>query len=48
MTFIIHYDDGRGRRSYSNRYDENVEREIDAAWDDVYSKFPDAAYIESF
>ena len=47
MTFIINYNDSRGRRIYSNRYDENIEHEVDAAWEDVYSKFPDA-YIESF
>ena len=29
-------------------YDEDVEHERDAAWDDVYATFPDAEYIESF
>lgn len=47
MTFIIHFKDG-SRQSYSNRYDEDVEHERDAAWDDVYSQFPEAEYIESF
>ena len=47
MTFIIHFKDGH-RETYSNRYDEDVEYERDAAWDDVYAKFPDADYIESF
>lgn len=47
MTFIIHFADGH-RKSYSNRYDESIEHERDAAWDDVYDKFPEAAYIESF
>ena len=47
MTFIIHFKDG-SRKSYSNRYNENIEHEVDAAWDDVYAKFPDAEYIESF
>ena len=47
MTFIIHFKDGH-RQSYSNRYDESIERERDAAWDDAYSRFPDAGYIESF
>lgn len=47
MTFIIHFKDG-SRKSYSNRYNENIEYEVDAAWDDVYAKFPDAEYIESF
>lgn len=41
MTFIIHFKDG-------NRYDEDVEHERDAAWDDAYAKFHDAEYIESF
>lgn len=31
----------------SNRYDEDVEHERDAAWDDAYATFPDAEYIES-
>lgn len=47
MTFIIHFKDG-SRRQYSNRYDESNEQQVDAAWDDVYAKFPDAEYIESF
>lgn len=47
MTFIIHFEDGY-RQSYSNSYDESIEHERDAAWDDVYSTFPDASYIESF
>ena len=47
MTFIIHFKD-RHRETYRNRYDESVEHEVDAAWDDVYMKFPDADYIESF
>lgn len=47
MTFIIHYKDG-SRETYSNRYDEDDEHEVDAAWDDVYAIFPDADYIESF
>ena len=47
MTFIIHFKDGH-RKMYSNRYDESVEYEVDAAWDDVYMRFPDANYIESF
>ena len=47
MTFIIHFKDGH-RETYNNRYDEDVEHERDAAWDDVYAAFPDADYIESF
>lgn len=47
MTFIIHYKDG-SRETYSNRYDENDEMEVDAAWDDVYMTFPKADYIEAF
>ena len=47
MTFIIHFKDG-SRRMYSNSYDESIEHEVDAAWDDVYSTFPDAEYIESY
>ena len=47
MIFIIHFKD-RPREMYHNRYDESIEHEIDLAWDDVYMKFPDADYIESF
>lgn len=47
MTFIIYFKD-KPRTTYSNRYDESIEQEVDAAWDDVYSRFPDADYIESF
>ncbi len=47
MTFIIHFKDG-SRRMYSNRYNEDIEHERDAAWDDVYITFPNADYIESF
>lgn len=36
------------QRWNNNRYDEDVEHERDAAWDDVYATFPDAEYIESF
>lgn len=44
MTFIITNKDG-SRTQYSNHYDE---MEVDAAWDDVYAKFPEADYIEQF
>lgn len=47
MTFIIFKSDG-SRETYSNRYDEDIESERDAAWDDVYAAFPDAEYIEAF
>ena len=47
MIFIIHFKDGT-RKSYSNRYNEDNEQQRDAAWDDVYSQFPEAEYIESF
>lgn len=47
MTFIVWYKNG-SREMYSNRYDENDEHEVDAAWEDVYMTFPDADYIESY
>ena len=47
MTFIIHFKDGH-RETYSNHYDEDIEHERDAAWDDAYATFPDADYIEEF
>lgn len=47
MTFIIHFKDGH-RETYNNRYDEDDEQERDAAWDDVYMRFPEASYIEEF
>lgn len=47
MIFIIHHPDGT-REQYSNHYEEDDEMEVDAAWDDVYTKFPEADYIERF
>lgn len=47
MIFIIHFKDGH-RETYNNRYDEDDEHERDAAWDDVYMRFPEASYIEEF
>lgn len=47
MTLIIFHKDGH-REQYSNRYDESNEQQRDAAWDDVYMRFPDADYIEAF
>ena len=47
MTFIITNKNG-SRTQYSNYYNENDEIEVDAAWDDVYAKFPEADYIERF
>ena len=44
MTFIIHFKDGH-RETYSNHYDDP---ERDAAWDEVYTTFPNADYIEEF
>ena len=46
MIFIIHHPDGT-REQYSNHYDENIESERDAAFDDAYMTFPDC-YIEPF
>ncbi|MGN1028594.1 MAG: hypothetical protein ACI4P7_00720 [Bacilli bacterium] len=46
MTFIIHFKN-KPRKTYNSRYREGIEQEEDAAWDDVYTKFPDANYIES-
>lgn len=46
MTFIIHHKDGH-RETYSNRYNENDEMEVDAAFDDAYMRFPNC-YIEAF
>lgn len=47
MTFIIHFKD-KPRQTYNSRYTEGIEQEEDTAWDEVYAKFPDADYIESF
>lgn len=47
MIFIITNKDG-SRTQYSNHYKEYDEMEVDAAWDDVYAKFPEADYIEQF
>lgn len=47
MTFIITNKDG-SITLYSNHYEENDEMEVDAEWDDVFAKFPEADYIEQF
>ena len=47
MTFIITNKDGF-RTQYSNYYEEDDEMEVDAAWDDVYAKLPEADYIGRF
>lgn len=47
MTFIIHFKDG-SRKQYTNRYDEYDEHQRDAAFDDVYMRFPEAEYIEPY
>ena len=47
VAFIVTTKDGR-RVTYTTHYDEDNEYEVDAAWDEVYSKFPDADYIEKF
>ena len=46
MIFIIHHPDGT-REQYSNHYDEGIESERDAAFDDACMTFPDC-YIEPF
>lgn len=48
MIFIIHFKGKPRKKTYSNRYSENVEHERDAAWDDVNDRFPDANYIEEY
>lgn len=47
ITFIIHYKNGT-RQSYSVRGNEDNEQDVDAAYDEIYIKFPDADYIEKF
>ena len=47
MTLIIHFKD-KPRKTYSNRYNEDIEHERNAAWEDVHTTFPDADYIEEF
>ncbi len=47
MTFIIHFKD-KPRQTYNTWHDESDEHQRDAAWDDVYDRFPDADYIEQF
>lgn len=47
MTFIIHFKN-KPRETYSNRYNEDIEHERDAAWEDVHTTFLDADYIEEF
>lgn len=47
VTFIIHHKIG-GREQYVSSYEEGNEHNIDAAWDEVRSKYPNADYIERF
>ena len=47
MTFIVHFKDG-SRETYNTNYDESIEEERDAAWDEVNAVFPEADYIEEF
>lgn len=47
MTFIITNKDG-SRTQYSNHYNEDNEIEVDAAWDDVYAKFPELIILSNF
>lgn len=47
MTFIVHFKDG-SRDTYSTSYDETIEQERDAAWDEVNTVYPEADYIEEF
>lgn len=47
VTFIVQTNDGY-RETYTTRYRDGIESEVDAAWDEVYSVFPDAEYIEMF
>lgn len=48
IAFIIHFKDGSRKQYNINRYSEDDEHEVDAAWDEVYAAFPDADYIERF
>ena len=41
MIFIIHFK-SKPRITYSNRYNESIDHERDAAWNDVYAKFHNA------
>ena len=48
IAFIVHFKDGSRKHYNIDRYDEDDEYEVDAAWDEVYAAFPDADYIERF
>lgn len=41
MDFIITFPNGK-TKNYSNDYNDSVEEELEEAWKDVESKFPDA------
>ena len=47
IAFIVFFKNGI-RQTVSTNYREGVESEEDAAWDYIYSKYPDADYIERF
>lgn len=45
MMFIIYHKDG-SKEVYDTKNQEESEAEVDAAYDEVYSLFSDAEYIE--
>ena len=47
ITFIVFFKDG-SRQTISTRYEEGNESDEDAAWDYIYSMYPNAEYIERF
>ena len=47
MTFIIHFKNGH-RGTVTSRYEEGSEQNLDAAWDWIYTMYPEAEYIELF
>lgn len=45
MRFIIYNKDG-SKEVYDTKNNEESEADVDAAWDEVYSLYDDAEYIE--
>lgn len=45
ITFVVFLENNQ-RISVSTHYREDIESEVDAAWDYIYMQYPNAEYIE--
>ena len=47
VTFIIYYEDG-SKETVTTHYREDIESEVDAAWDYIRDLYKGVEYIEKF